>query len=70
MPEDEEYRPEQSPGVRLVTQNLLTSAAQYEWRERLTREFLDDLSTLICIFCMYDKIKVLGRDIKSALLSL
>jgi hypothetical protein len=48
-------------GYRLVTQNILTSAALYETGEPVTWSSLQDLTVLIDLFCLYDGVIVLGR---------
>ncbi len=49
------------PGHRLITQNLLMSAAVFERNRQITEASLQDLSTLIDLFCLYDRGIVLGR---------
>jgi hypothetical protein len=48
-------------GRRLITQNVLTSAAYFEYSPTLDWESIQDLSTFIDMFCLYDKVTVLGR---------
>jgi hypothetical protein len=53
-----------SAGSKLTTQNLLTSDALYETPNRLDLSSIQDLCTLIDLFCLYDSIQVLGEDRK------
>jgi hypothetical protein len=52
-----------SPG-RVITQNLLTSATLYE-RENVDLQSVQDLSNLIDLFCIYDRVAVLGREVNA-----
>jgi hypothetical protein len=49
-------------GTKLITQNLLVSAAFYETGERLTWASIQDLCALINLFCLFDNVTVLGRE--------
>lgn len=46
---------------RLITQNLLTSASYFENSAILDWAAIQDLSTFIDVFCLYEKAVVLGR---------
>jgi hypothetical protein len=48
-------------GHRLITQNMLTSARYFEHQATLDWASIQDLSTFIDMFCLYDKAVVLGR---------
>jgi hypothetical protein len=54
------------PHERVTTQNLLVSSTVFE-REKtekgITVQCLTDLSTLIDLYCLYDRIIVLGRGV-------
>lgn len=50
------------PGHRLITQNLLISAAVFEREQHIQETALQDLSILIDLFCLYDCAVVLGRS--------
>ena len=57
---------QQRPHERVTTQNLLISAAGFErerGREGITLQTLKDLSTLIDLYCLYDRVVVLGRGL-------
>ena len=49
-------------GRRLTTQNFLISSSFYERDEKLGWDSINDLSTLIDLFCLYDDVAVLGRQ--------
>jgi hypothetical protein len=53
--------PERKPGQRLITQNLLASAALIESQERVNWTTIEDLSALIDLFCLYDRAIVIGH---------
>jgi hypothetical protein len=59
--------PSNSASKRLVTQNLLVSAASHELQGRTTWDAIRDLSVFIEAFCLYDEIVVLGRQAYSML---
>jgi hypothetical protein len=48
-------------GRRLITQNMLTSARYFENQAALDYASVEDLSTFIDMFCLYEKAIVLGR---------
>ena len=50
------------PGTRLVTQNLLASASACVNAPDVTWNALQDLCTLIDLFCLYDRLIILGRQ--------
>src|SRR5947209_5147976 len=52
---------ERIPGQRLITQNLLASAALFESQERVNWATIEDLSALIDLFCLYDRAIVIGH---------
>jgi hypothetical protein len=54
-------------GRRLITQNLLVSAASHELHGKASWQSIHDLSILIETFCLYDEIVVLGRQAYSML---
>lgn len=56
----DEYRGRE-PGWRLVTQNLLISGAYLERGTEIDWGAIRDLSALINVYCLYDKMVVLGR---------
>jgi hypothetical protein len=47
---------------RLITQNLVAAAATFEWRPEMTWSGVRQLSILIDLFCLHDRLAVLGRD--------
>lgn len=51
-----------TPGCRLITQNLLISAMAFEGEKRLSETSLQDLSVLIDLFCLYDHVIVISRN--------
>ena len=51
-----------SVGTKLITQNLLMSAALYETPHALDWASIQDLCVLINLFCLYDNVVVLGRQ--------
>jgi hypothetical protein len=57
----------EASGHRLVTQNLLADAGQFEISNSLDLNSIAELSKFIDIFCLYDKIAVLGRHSYSML---
>lgn len=54
--------PEKRPGQRLITQNLLASAALFESQERVNWATIEDLSALIDLFCLYDRAIAIGHN--------
>jgi hypothetical protein len=54
--------PARLPGRRLITQNLLISAAGFERAPQIDASALSDLSILIDLFCLYDRAIVLSRE--------
>lgn len=52
------------PGRRLITQNLFSSAAVFEREKHPTWLSIQDLSTLIDLFCLYDQVIVIGRGMR------
>ena len=55
-------------GRRLITQNLLAGAALHEdKRQQITWDTVHDLSVLIDLFCLYDRLEVMGRQAYSML---
>lgn len=56
-----------STSQRLVTQNLLVSAASYDFQGKMSWPAIQDLSVFIDAFCLYDEIVVLGRQAYSML---
>jgi len=52
---------------RLITQNLLVSAASHELQGKTNWKAIHDLSVFIDTFCLYDEIVVLGRQAYSML---
>jgi len=52
--------PEERPVQRLITQNLLASAALFESKGPLGWTTIEDLSTLIDLFCLYDGAIAIG----------
>jgi hypothetical protein len=56
-----------SASRRLVTQNLLVSAASHELQGATNWRAIHDLSVFIETFCLYDEIVVLGRQAYSML---
>jgi hypothetical protein len=52
-------RPE--PGQRLITQNLLATASQYERQEQVSWSTIRHLSMLVDTACLYNRIWVIGR---------
>jgi hypothetical protein len=54
-------------GGRLVTQNLLATAAIHETKADVSWDSVADLCVLIDIFCLYDDLIVLGRRAYSLL---
>jgi hypothetical protein len=55
-------KPEHRPGRRLITQNLLSSATHFERSNIVGWQTIADLSTLIDLFCLYDRALVLSRE--------
>lgn len=53
------------PTARLVIQNLIFSAASAERRKQADWKQIRDLASLIDIFCLYDEIHVLGREVNA-----
>ncbi|MFC1635196.1 hypothetical protein ACFL5Z_10160 [Planctomycetota bacterium] len=51
---------EYTPGRRLITHNLIVSAAQFELEERVQWSTIEDLCALIDIFCLYDSAVLIG----------
>jgi hypothetical protein len=51
-----------SPCRRLTTQNFLITCSNYERDKSLDLHSINDLSTLIDLFCLYDDVGVLGRQ--------
>jgi hypothetical protein len=49
----------QASMTRLITQNLLASAAAYERSDRTTWSSIQDLCAFIDLFCLYDNVLVL-----------
>jgi hypothetical protein len=49
-------------GQRLITQNLIADAARFEISDALDLNSISELSKFIDIFCLYDKVTVLGRQ--------
>jgi hypothetical protein len=47
-------------GERLVTGSLLGSAGSFEHVERISKASLQDLSVLIDLFCLYDRVVLIG----------
>jgi hypothetical protein len=61
-PADTPVSPEEvKSSYRLITQNLLSSSAYFEGPGTLDWAAIQDLSTFIDIFCLYEKAVVLGR---------
>lgn len=54
--------PEKRPGQRLITQNLLASAALFESQERVNWATIEDLPALIDLFCLYDRAIAIGHN--------
>jgi hypothetical protein len=55
--------PTNQSGCRLITQNLLAAAALHESKnQRATWETVRDLSVFINVFCLYDRLEVMGRQ--------
>jgi hypothetical protein len=52
---------ERKPSQRLITQNLLASAALFESQERVNWAAIEDLSALIDLFCLYDRAIAIGH---------
>jgi hypothetical protein len=52
----------QEPGHRLITQNLLASAAVYEREKQINWSTVRHLSLLIDLMCLYNEIRLIGRD--------
>ena len=53
---------------RLITQNLLAGAALHEdKRHQITWDTVRDLSVLIDLFCLYDRLEIMGRQAYSML---
>ncbi len=48
-------------GQRLITQNLIADAARFEISDELSWNSIYELSKFIDIFCLYDRVIVLGR---------
>jgi hypothetical protein len=59
---------ERKPAHRLVTQNLLASAALFEHAPAMDWAAVQDLSAFIDLFCLYDKVAVIGRGAYHGLL--
>jgi hypothetical protein len=57
---------ENKPGTRLITQNMLSSAALYEICDTLSWDSIQDLAAFIDLFCLYDQVVVLGRGADAA----
>lgn len=57
-------------GQRLLTQNLLTSAASLERTTSQGWEAIHDFSLLVELFCLYDRAVVIGRGIRDTLRSM
>jgi len=53
--------PERRPGHRLITQNILSSAAEIESADTSDWTTIQDLSAFIDLFCLYEKSVVLAR---------
>jgi hypothetical protein len=49
-------------GARLLTQNLLVSASSCEGTGALRWDAIHDLCVLIDLFCLYDELRILGRQ--------
>lgn len=58
---------EKTPHTKLITQNLLTSAALFEHSDSITWQSVQDLAALIDLFCLYDHGIVLGRNVVAKL---
>lgn len=58
---------EKAPSTRLITQNLLTSAALFEQKDTITWQSVQDLVAFIDLFCLYDRGIVLGRNVRAKL---
>ena len=58
---------ERQPSTRLITQNMLGSAALFEQKQGMSWDSIQDLSAFIDLFCLYDHVIVLGRGADYAL---
>jgi hypothetical protein len=53
---------ERTPGNRLITQNMIASAALFESVEIPDWASIQDLSAFIDLFCLYDNVVVISRE--------
>jgi hypothetical protein len=65
VPDNHSNSVDPPPSARLVTQNLIFSAASAEQRKKVDLSQIRDLASLIDIFCLYDEIHVLGREVNT-----
>ena len=49
-------------GRRLITQNMLAAAAQIESGKRVTWSDIRDFVALADLFCLYDRVEIIGRQ--------
>jgi hypothetical protein len=56
----DEQHSARSTGEHLITQNLMSSASLFEQPAPLPESAVEDLAAFIDVFCLYDRLTVLG----------